>query len=159
MKKYNIKFKVNDEQYELSVYPYRTLLEVLRDELNLTGTKGSCGVGECGNCTVLVDDKPVLSCLTLAVNVRGKRITTIEGLARDKTLNIIQRAFLENGAVQCGFCTPAMILTTKALLAENPNPTKEEIKHYLAGVLCRCTGYVKIINTIMAVAKEVVGDG
>jgi len=150
-----IKLTVNGEPYEVEVEPHMTLLEVLRDKLNLTGTKGSCGVGECGTCTVLVDGKPFLSCLTLAITVRDKNILTIEGLARDKKLHILQKAFLEHGAVQCGFCTPAMLLTAKALLDENPNPTREEIREYISGVLCRCTGYVKIIEAIMSAAEEI----
>ncbi len=139
----------------MAIEPRMTLLELLRDELGLTGTKYSCGAGECGACTVLVEGKPVLSCLTLAIRVREKNILTIEGLAKGTDLHPIQKAFIEHGAIQCGFCTPGMILTAKALLDENPNPTKEEVKEYLAGNLCRCTGYVKIIEAVLAAAKAI----
>lgn len=153
--KTRIRLIVNGEPYEVEVEPHKTLLEVLRDDLNLTGTKGSCGVGECGTCTVLVDGKPMLSCLTLAITVRDRNITTIEGLAKDSKLHILQKIFLEKGAVQCGFCTPSMLLTAKALLDENPNPTRQEVIDYLSGVLCRCTGYVKIVDAVLAAAEEI----
>ena len=125
----------------------------MRDELDLTGTKCSCAVGECGACTVLIDGKPQLSCLTLAINAKEKDILTIEGLADGNTLHPIQKEFIDYGAIQCGFCTPGMILMTKSLLDENPRPTKEEVKEALAGNLCRCTGYVKIIEAVLAAAE------
>lgn len=149
-----ITLTVNGQPYHLAVELQRTLLEVLRDDLELTGAKYGCGMGECGACTVLVDSKPVASCLTLAVAADGKEITTIEGLATDGKLHPIQQAFIDNGAIQCGYCTPGMILAAKALLDENPRPTKEDAKQYLRGNLCRCTGYTKIINAVLAAAKE-----
>jgi carbon-monoxide dehydrogenase small subunit len=149
-----IRIIVNGELKEAYVKPNQTLLEVLRDTLDITSVKYGCGTGDCGNCTVLVDGKPVLSCLTLATTVDGKEILTVEGLAKDGELHTLQKKFVELGAFQCGYCTPAMILTAKSLLDENPNPTVEEIKDYMSGVLCRCTGYVKIIDAILAAAKE-----
>jgi carbon-monoxide dehydrogenase small subunit len=154
MKKEIINFTINGTPYEVAVEPQMTLNEVLREQLDLTGTKFSCGAGECGACTVLIEGKPTLSCCTLAITTKDKNILTIEGLAKDGELHPIQKAFIEYGAIQCGFCTPGMILTAKALLDENPNPTREEVKTYLAGNLCRCTGYVKIIDAVLAAAKE-----
>ena len=153
MRKQIAKFIINGREYELLIEPRITLVELLRDELDLTGTKCSCGVGECGACTVLIEGKPTLSCCTLALTVKEKNILTIEGLAKDNTLHPIQKAFVDYGAIQCGFCTPGMILMAKALLDENPNPTKEEVKKALAGNLCRCTGYVKIIDAVLAAAE------
>jgi len=153
VKKEIAKFIINGREYELLIEPRMTLVELLRNELDLTGTKRSCAVGECGSCTVLIDGKPHLSCCTLAITAKGKNITTIEGLAEGNTLHPIQKAFIDYGAIQCGFCTPGMILTAKALLDENPNPTREEVKEYLAGNLCRCTGYVKIIDALLAAAE------
>ncbi len=153
-----IKLKVNGDEYEIAVAPWKTLNEVLRKELNLTGTKLGCGTGDCGACTVLVDGKAVNSCLTLAVEVQGKEITTIEGLAESEDkLHPIQESFIEKGAVQCGFCTPGMIMTTKYFLDNNPNPTDEEIRKALDGNLCRCTGYVKIIDAIKDAAQKMKG--
>jgi len=149
-----IELTVNGESYSLSVAPNKTLLDVLRNQLGLTGTKYGCGAGECGACTVLVDGKPIPSCLTLAIAVAGKEITTIEGMSQDGKLHPIQEEFVEKGAIQCGFCTPGMILITKALLSQNPNPTDEEIRHYIRGNLCRCTGYVKIVEAIAAAGKR-----
>ena len=148
-----IKLKVNGELYEVAVQPWRTLLEVLRETIGLTGTKKGCDEGDCGACTVLMDGKPVPSCLILAIEAQGKDIATIEGLAEGDKLHPIQEAFVKHGALQCGFCTPGMILSAKALLDENPKPTAEEIKFAIAGNLCRCTGYVKIIEAIQAVAE------
>jgi len=150
-----VKFMVNGRSYEIPIEPHMTLVEVLRDKLDITGTKLSCGAGECGACTVLIDGKPALSCLTLAMTAREKNILTIEGLAEGGNLHPIQKAFIEHGAIQCGFCTPGMILATKALLDENPNPNREEVKEALAGNLCRCTGYVKIVDAVLAVAEEI----
>ena len=146
-------FIVNEKRYELAIEPHMLLVEVLRDELGLIGTKHSCGIGSCGACTVLIDGRPTLSCLTLALTVRGKDITTIEGLAQGTTLHPIQKAFVEHGAIQCGYCTPGMILSAKALLDKNLNPTKQDVRFALSGNLCRCTGYVKIIDAVLEAAE------
>jgi len=145
-----IELKVNGESYETAVDPHRTLLEVLRENLGLTGAKEGCDLGACGACTVLIDGKAVLSCLTLAVDSQKKEITTIEGLAREGKLHPLQQNFVNHGAIQCGFCTPGMILSAKAMLDKNPKPTEEEVKRGISGNLCRCTGYTKIIEAIMA---------
>lgn len=152
--KQEIRLMVNGEAYEVTVKPNETLLEVIRDKLGLTGTKEGCDTSRCGACTVLIDGKPVRSCLTLAISAREKEIITIEGLANGEELHPIQQAFIKHGALQCGFCTPGMIITSKAFLEENPNPTETEIKQALAGNICRCTGYVKIVEAIQASAKE-----
>jgi len=152
-----VKLTVNNTLYELSVKPWETLLDVLREHLGLTGTKEGCGLGECGACTVIMDGKIVNSCLVLAVEANGKQIITIEGLANDDQLHPIQEAFIEHGGLQCGFCTPGMIMSTKALLDENPNPSEEEIKRGIAGNFCRCTGYSKIIESIKVAAKNMHG--
>lgn len=149
-----IRLIVNEEPYEVMIKPSETLLEVLKNKLGLTGAKHACDTGKCGACTVLIDGKPVRSCLTLAISVRNREITTIEGLARGEELHPLQRAFIEHGAVQCGFCTPGMIMFTKSFLEENPEPQDEEIRKALSGNICRCTGYVKIIEAIQAAAKE-----
>jgi len=154
MKKEIATFNVNGRPHEVILEPHKTLLEVLRDQLDLTGTKFGCGTGECGGCTVLFNGNPALSCLTLAITAKDKQITTIEGLRAGDGLHPLQKAFIDYGAVQCGFCTPGMILTAKALLDENPDPTVEEVKKGLAGNLCRCTGYVKIIQAVMAAAED-----
>jgi carbon-monoxide dehydrogenase small subunit len=148
-----IKLIVNDKEYELFVAPNRTLLEVLRDDLCLTGTKRGCDSGQCGACTVLLDGEPILSCITLACEVEGRKIRTIEGIAKDGELQPVQQAFLKYGAVQCGFCTPGMVLSASALLESNPAPTVEEIKKGISGNLCRCTGYLKIIEAIQHTRK------
>jgi carbon-monoxide dehydrogenase small subunit len=145
-------FRVNGVGHDAIVTPNLTLAEVLRERLGLTGTKESCQVGECGACTVLVDGKPTLACSTLAIAVRDKEILTIEGLANGELLHPLQRAFIDNGAVQCGFCTPGQIMMSLALLNENPDPTREEVKEWLGGNLCRCTGYVKIVDAVLAAA-------
>ncbi len=152
--KHNIQIKVNGRHHEIEVDPWRTLLEVLRDQLNLTGTKQSCAEGHCGACTVLVEGEAVNACLMLALEANGCDIQTIEGLAGDGKLNPIQEAFVNYGAVQCGFCTPGMIMATKAVLEENQDPSDEEIKKALAGHLCRCTGYVQIIDAVRAAADK-----
>ena len=148
-----VRLVVNEEAYELEVEPRRTLIEVLRDDLGLTGTKYGCGSGECGSCTVLVEGKAVLSCLTLAVVVDGKHITTIEGLAKDGKLHPIQEMFMRHVAFQCGFCTPGMIMSAKALLDEKPNPSEMDVREHIKGNLCRCTGYVKVVEAILAATK------
>ncbi len=153
MRKEIATFKINGRAYEAIITPNITLAELLREKLDLTGTKCACGVGECGSCTILVDGKPALSCSTLAIAVRNRDILTIEGLARGTELHPIQQAFIDNGAIQCGFCSSGMIMMAKALLAENPQPTREEVKEGLGGNLCRCTGYVKIIDAVMAAAE------
>ncbi len=152
------RFTVNGDPYEIILEPQMALIEVLRDQVGLTGTKCGCGTGSCGACTVLVDGKPILSCLTLAVTVKERTILTIEGLAEGSTLHPIQKAFIDNGAIQCGFCTPGMILTTKALLDKTPNPTREEVLMALSGNLCRCGGYVKIVDAVLS-AAEIIREG
>lgn len=154
-----IELWVNGESHELAVGPQATLLEVLRNDLGLTGTKEACGTGECGSCTVLIDRRPVLSCLTLAVDSIGQEIVTIEGLAKGEEMTPVQQAFYECGAVQCGFCTPGMVLSTTALLEQNPRPTEQEIKKALEGHLCRCTGYNKIIEAVNKAAGQMAADG
>jgi carbon-monoxide dehydrogenase small subunit len=157
MEKRIVSLTVNGEEYEALVAPNRTLLEVLRENLYLTGTKEGCGEGACGTCTVLLDGKPVRSCLTLTVEVQGREITTIEGLAPMGELHLVQQAFVEYGAIQCGFCTPGMILTTKALLDENPSPTEQEARQAISGNVCRCTGYTKIVEAILKAAEMIQG--
>jgi carbon-monoxide dehydrogenase small subunit len=154
MKKTAITLNVNNETHEVMVYPNRTLLEVLRDDLHLTGTKESCGEGVCGSCTVLINGTPVRSCLTLAVAAQSKEITTIEGLSVGEKLHPVQEAFVNHHAIQCGFCTPGVILTAYALLKENPNPTEVEIRRAISGNICRCTGYVKMVEAIKSLAEE-----
>lgn len=145
---------MNGEDYEVAAEPWRTLLEVVRETIGFTGTKKGCDEGACGACTVLLDGKAVNSCLVLAIEAQGKDITTIEGLAEGDKLHPIQSAFVKNGGLQCGFCTPGMILNAKAFLDKNPAPTEEEIKFAIGGNLCRCTGYVKIVKSIQAAAEE-----
>ncbi|MDI6762319.1 MAG: (2Fe-2S)-binding protein [Thermodesulfobacteriota bacterium] len=152
MVKQEIQLDVNGKSYSISVFPQETLLEVLRENLGLIGTKEGCSEGECGVCTVLLDGLPVRSCLLLAVDVRGGKITTIEGLSEKGVLHPIQKAFIEHGAIQCGFCTPGMILSAKALLDGNPFPSEEEIRIGLSGNLCRCTGYIKIFKAVQGAA-------
>lgn len=149
-----MKIRVNDSEYSLASGPATTLLNVLRYELGLTGTKEGCSTGSCGACTVLIDGRAVNSCLVLAAEVEGKDILTIEGLAQDGKLNPLQKAFIEEGAVQCGFCTPGIILAAKAFLDSNPHPTESQIRQGIAGNLCRCTGYDKIVRAIMSVADS-----
>jgi len=151
--KHQISLTVNGQVEELLVRPNQTLLSVLRDDLGLTGAKHGCGAGECGSCTVLLDGQPVNSCLVLAVSVSGGSITTIEGLAEGGRLSPIQDAFVEKGAIQCGFCTPGMILNATVLLKENPNPSRQEVRAAISGNLCRCTGYHKIVDAVRAAAE------
>jgi carbon-monoxide dehydrogenase small subunit len=149
-----VKLTVNNELFEVAINLNRTLLEVLREELSLTGTKESCGQGACGSCTVLLDGLPVRSCLLLAVEAEGREITTIEGLSQGEKLHPVQEAFIEHHAIQCGFCSPGMILTATALLEDNPKPTEDEIRHALSGNICRCTGYAKIIGAVKSLADS-----
>ena len=143
-----IELEVNGERAEVAFAPHKTLLEVLREDLDLTGTKHGCELGECGTCTVLVDGEPVLSCLALPADHEHASITTVEGMAEGGQLHPLQQAFAELGAAQCGYCTPGILLTATALLAERPSPTRHEIKEALAGNLCRCTGYTKILDAV-----------
>jgi aerobic-type carbon monoxide dehydrogenase small subunit (CoxS/CutS family) len=149
-----IGLKVNGIDYRLKIEPWRTLVEVLREDLGLMGTKKACNEGECGACTVIMDGRAVTSCLMLAMDARGKEILTIEGLSEGEKLDPIQESFLKNGGLQCGFCTPGMVMSAKALLDENPSPTLIETRQAIAGNLCRCTGYQHIINSIMDVSGQ-----
>ena len=155
-----VRFTLNGEPREVSVKPNDLLLNVIRDDEKLTGTKYGCGIGECGACTVHIDGKPVLACLELAVAAEGREIVTIEGLAGNGgALDPLQEAFLDNGAVQCGFCTPGMIMMGRALLDETPEPSEAEVRDYLRGTLCRCTGYASIVQSVIdAGAKEAAAD-
>lgn len=150
---HRIKLTVNGESYELLVPSHRTLVKVIRDDIGLTGTKIGCGTGDCGSCTIIMNGKAVNSCLMLAVAADGAEILTIEGLAKDGKLHPLQEAFINYGAVQCGYCTPGMILTAKALLDEDPHPTEEDVRKGISGNLCRCTGYVKIVEAILAASR------
>mgnify|MGYP001067479182 CR=1 FL=1 len=152
-----IELEVNREVYTVEVEPWRTLLEVLRENLGLIGAKEGCGKGECGSCTVLINGEPVYSCLTLAVEAQDKDIVTIEGLSNGDKLDPIQQAFVDHWAIQCGFCTPGMIMSAKSLLDKNPSPTDAEIKTAISGNLCRCTGYLKVIDAIKAAARTIGG--
>lgn len=151
-----ITLKVNGEQFEIYVPIHKTLLEVLREDLQLTGTKHGCELGECGTCTVLVDGEPVLSCLALPVEIQGREILTVEGLAENGTPHPLQQAFAELGAAQCGYCTPGILVTAKALLDHNSHPSRDEIREALAGNLCRCTGYTKILQAVELAASRIV---
>ncbi|MCS7281030.1 MAG: (2Fe-2S)-binding protein [Desulfobacterota bacterium] len=148
MEKLKVSFKINGEETVLYVAPNRTLLEMIREDLKLSGTKEGCGIGDCGACTVLLDGVPVNSCLVLAPEIDGKEVVTIEGLAQDGKLHPIQEAFLNENALQCGFCTPGMVISSYALLKRNENPSEDDIKEALSGNLCRCTGYTKIIEAV-----------
>jgi carbon-monoxide dehydrogenase small subunit len=145
---------VNGERYDLEIEPNRLLLHALREDVELTGTKEGCSIGVCGACSVIVDGRLVSSCLTLAIACQGKEITTIEGLAKDGALHPLQQAFVEYGGLQCGICTPGQIIAAKALLDENPQPTEEQVKEWMSGNLCRCTGYYKIFESVMAVVNN-----
>ena len=152
---YCVKFCVNNEPVELTVSGSETLLHVLREKLGYTGTKEGCGAGECGACTIIMDGQAVNACLVLAPEVNGKVITTVEGLAHGDELSPLQESFIDHAALQCGFCTPGMLMSAEAMLRENPNPTREEIKHNMSGNLCRCTGYKKIVEAI----EDVIAKG
>ena len=152
---YCVKFCVNEEPVELTVSGSETLLHVLREKLGLTGTKEGCGAGECGACTIILDGQAVNACLVLAPEVNGKVVTTVEGLAKGDELSPLQEAFIDHAALQCGFCTPGMLMSAEAMLRENPNPTREQITHNMSGNLCRCTGYKKIVEAI----EDVIAKG
>ena len=148
VKKYPVRVNVNGDDYDAMVDPRKTLLQFLREDLDLTGTKEGCDEGDCGACSVILNNKVVSSCLVLAVEADNAVIETIEGVKKGDELHPVQQAFVDSGAIQCGFCTPGMVVTTKAMLQEMPNPSTEEIKEYLSGNLCRCTGYVKILDAV-----------
>ena len=150
----DIKFTVNGKSVELRVDDSRRLLDIIREELGLTGTKEGCAIGECGACTVIMNGEAVNSCLILAAQIQGAEIETVENLERNEVLSELQEAFLDNGAIQCGFCTPGMLMSAKALLDKNPHPTEAEIKTALEGNLCRCTGYVPILNSVNDAIKR-----
>jgi carbon-monoxide dehydrogenase small subunit len=152
--KHKISFVVNGEAKEVEIEPNRTLLKMLREDLDLIGTKEGCGAGECGACTILVDNKAVNSCLMLAVEADGKEILTIEGLSNGINLDPLQESFIKHNALQCGYCTPGMVMSAKALLNRNSHPTEEDVKEALAGNLCRCTGYQRIVDAVLDVANK-----
>ncbi len=156
--KREVLLKVNGEDNYIEIEPNRLLVDVLRDDLGLTGTKVGCAIGVCGACSVMVDGKVYASCITLAATCNGKEITTIEGLARNGKLDPVQQAFLEYGGYQCGICTPGQIIAARALLNENPHPTEQEVKDWMSGNLCRCTGYYKILESVMAAAEGRIGE-
>lgn len=158
MSKHSLRITVDGQEYQLEVQGNKTLLQLLRDDLNLVGTKYGCGSGECGACTVIAHDnkkgkKPILSCLTLAASMNGREITTISGLEQDGKLHPVQEAFLEENAIQCGYCTPGMVLKSVSLLERNPSPSETEIREYLEGNICRCTGYNKIVQAVQSASK------
>ena len=157
MSKHHITTTINTNPVEFLCEPQQPLLDVLRDELGMTGTKEGCGTGDCGACSVTLDGRLVCSCLVLAVEAQGKTIETIEGMAQGDQLHVLQRKFLEHAALQCGICTPGFLIAARALLERNANPTEEEVRFWLAGNLCRCTGYQKIIEAVLAAAKEIRG--
>ena len=148
MRQVELHFRINGEEQRLTVPVHWTLLEVIRERLGLMGTKEGCGEGECGACTVLMDGKPVTSCIVLAKEVNGREVLTVEGLMSDGKISPLQQAFVDEGAIQCGYCTPGMLMSAQALLNENPSPTTEEIRRGIEGNICRCTGYTRIINAI-----------
>jgi len=157
LEKVHIRLRVNGEETEAAFAPHKTLLEVLREDLRLTGTKHGCELGECGCCAVLVDGRPVLSCLALGIAMEGHEITTVEGMAVGTQLHPLQQTFAELGAAQCGYCTPGILLTAQALLETNPHPSRDEIKEALAGNICRCTGYIKILEAVELAASRMAG--
>ena len=154
---HEIQLNVNDTVYDLSLEPRKTLLAVLRDRLGLTGTKEGCSTGDCGACTVLIDGEPVTSCLVLAVAAAGREVTTVEGIADRDALHPVQEAMVSSGGLQCGFCTPGFIVSSYGLLRKNPSPSEDEIRRALAGNLCRCTGYTKIVEAVQEAAKRMAG--
>ena len=154
MNRAHIELTVNGERVEAAFAPYKTLLEILREDLNLCGTKHGCELGECGACAVVLDGEPVLSCLVLGIECDGRSVTTVEGLAADGRLDPLQDAFADLGAAQCGYCTPGFLVTARALLDANPNPTRDEIREALAGCLCRCTGYQQIFEAVEAAIRS-----
>jgi carbon-monoxide dehydrogenase small subunit len=158
MSKMQIETRINGERMEFLCEPQQSMLDVLRDNLRLTGTKEGCATGDCGACSVLLDGRLVCSCLMLAVESGGRQVTTIEGISRGEKLHPLQQKFLEHAALQCGICTPGFIVAAKALLDENPNPTEEEIRYHLAGNLCRCTGYDKIVRAVQDAAQTLRGE-
>jgi carbon-monoxide dehydrogenase small subunit len=158
MSKHHVTTTINGEPVEYLCETQQTLLDVLRNELHLTGSKEGCASGDCGACTVILDGTMVCSCLVLGVEAEGKTVTTVEGIAQGEKLHPVQQRFLEYAALQCGFCTPGFIVATKALLDENPNPTETEIRYWLAGNLCRCTGYDKIVRAVQAAAADIRGE-
>jgi aerobic-type carbon monoxide dehydrogenase small subunit (CoxS/CutS family) len=158
MNRVQLSLRVNGDETEVAFAPHKTLLEVLREDLGLTGTKHGCELGECGACAVLVDGKPVLSCLMLGLEAEGADIRTVEGMAAGPTLHPLQAAFADLGAAQCGYCTPGMLLTAQALLERSPNPSRGEIQDALSGVLCRCTGYLQIFEAVEEAAARIRGD-
>ncbi len=153
-----LRFILNGEEAEVSFAPHKTLLEVLREDLGLTGTKHGCELGECGTCTVLIDGQPILSCLFLGLDIQGREVTTIEGMAEGGQLHPLQETFADLGAAQCGYCTPGFLLVAKELLEKNASPTRDEIKEALAGNLCRCTGYIKIYEAVELAAARMRGE-
>jgi len=155
--KHVVSTTVNGEPYEVLVEPFCSLLDMLRDSLRLTGTKKGCDEGDCGACTVIIDDKTVTSCMMLALDAQDKAITTVEGLMQDSKLHPVQAAFVEHGGVQCGFCTPGLIMSGVGLLRENPNPTEEDVRFAIGGNLCRCTGYSRVVKAILAAAENLRG--
>ena len=158
MTKVHVTTSINGDETEFLCEPHDTLLDVLRNDLSLTGTKEGCGSGDCGACSVMLNGRLVCSCLVLGVEAEGAEVGTIEGVSEADNLNVIQEKFLEHAALQCGICTPGLIVSTQALLAENPSPTEEEARYYLAGNLCRCTGYDKIIRAVMDSAETMRGE-
>ncbi len=154
----HLTLKVNGEEREVSFAPYKTLLEVLREDLQLTGTKHGCELGECGACAVLIDGEPVLSCLELGLRCKGREIATVEGLARDSRLHPLQEAFADLGGSQCGYCTPGILVTAKALLDRHPNPTREQIREAISGNICRCTGYLQIFESIEEAVRRIAAE-
>ena len=152
--KVRIELKVNGEAVQAEVAPSLSLLRFLREDLGLTGTRKGCGTGDCGSCTVLIDDRPVLSCITFAFQADGRSVTTIEGVSQGENLSRMQEIFVERGAVQCGFCTPAMVLVGESFLRSNPDPSRDQIREAISGVLCRCTGYQKIVDAIEECSRE-----
>ncbi len=154
IKRYLVTLNINGDSYTRVIKANTLLVKFLREEIDLTGTKKGCELGDCGSCTVLMDGKPVNSCIVLAVEADGHEITTIEGVAQNNKLDRIQESFIENAAIQCGYCTPGMVLSAKALLTQNPHPTEQEVRTAIAGNLCRCTGYVNIVKAVLVAADE-----